>query len=83
MIVGWLIVVLFYVFLIVIDFNYKRILLIWIFLICYIYYRKVWNKIVFKIVIMYIGLSISYIKIKGFMIVFLCIKINLIFNFKR
>lgn len=50
MIAGWLTAALLYVLLIVIDSNYKRILLIRTLLTFYIYYRKVWNKIVFKTV---------------------------------
>lgn len=50
MIAGWLTAVLLYVLLIVIDSNYKRILLIRTLLTFYIYYRNVWNKIVFKTV---------------------------------
>lgn len=51
MIAGWLTAVLLYVLLIVTDSNYKRILLIrTLKLTFYIYYRKVWNKIVFKTV---------------------------------
>lgn len=50
MIAGWLTAVLLYVLLIVTDSNYKRILLIRTLLTFYIYYRKVWNKIVSKTV---------------------------------